>query len=451
MPTVELDPGRSKADGKAARQGVPRSKHGEWELAARDPRQILSRQDESRVPELVPIRYERMLASPFAFFRGGAAVMATDLATTATAGLEAQLCGDAHLANFGIFSAPDRRLVFDCNDFDETCRGPFEWDVKRLAASVAIAGRERGFSEKEREKTVRRAVSSYRTAMRRFAAMRNIDVWYSRLDVEPVLDVLRSQVDERSLRRVERSLAKARGKDSLRALKKLTHEVEGEVRIVSDPPLITPVEELAEAAEVESQLHLVLAAYRESLTHDRRHLVSSYRYVHAARKVVGVGSVGTRAWIVLLQGRDSGDPLFLQAKEAQSSVLEPFAGPSPYRNHGRRVVEGQRLMQAASDVFLGWVATKGLDDEHRCFYVRQLWDGKGSAEVESMSPRDLAIYVSLCGEALARAHARSGDRVAIASYLGNGDSFDKALSRFAETYADQNEDDFQRVKGSIPR
>ncbi|HWC47452.1 MAG TPA: DUF2252 domain-containing protein [Solirubrobacterales bacterium] len=436
------------ADGKAARKLVPRSGHAAWEPAARDPLQILSRQDENRVPELVPIRYERMLASPFAFFRGGAAVMAADLATTPTTGLEAQLCGDAHLSNFGVFSAPDRRLVFDCNDFDETCRGPFEWDVKRLAASVAIAGRDRGFSTKERAKAVRQAVGAYRGAMRRFAEMRNIDVWYSRLDVEPVLEVLRSEVDERRFRRLERNLEKARGKDSLKALRKLTHDVNGETRIISDPPLITPVEELADSTEAEAQLRLVLAAYQESLTHDRRHLAGSYRYVHAARKVVGVGSVGTRAWIVLLLGKDSGDPLFLQAKEAQVSVLEPFAGPSPYRNHGRRVVEGQRLMQAASDVFLGWVATKGLDDEHRCFYVRQLWDGKGSVEVERMVPRGLAIYASLCGEALARAHARSGDRVAIASYLGKGEVFEEAIARFAEAYADQNERDFQRVKES---
>jgi uncharacterized protein (DUF2252 family) len=447
--SVPTDLPRAHPDGKAVRRAVPRSRHGDWEPASRDPVEILARQDESRVAELVPIRYERMLASPFAFFRGGAAVMAADLAAAPDTGLEAQLCGDAHLSNFGIFSAPDRRLVFDCNDFDETCRGPFEWDVKRLAASVEIAGRERGFSAKERRKAIHQAGGSYRASMRRFAAMRNLDVWYSRLDIEPVLEVLRSQVDERRFRRVERNLARARARDSLRALRKLTHEVEGELRIVSEPPLITPIEDLADSGEAESQLRLVLDAYRESLTDDRRHLAGSYRYVHAARKVVGVGSVGTRAWIVLLVGKNGSDPLFLQAKEAQASVLEPFTGPSPYRNHGRRVVEGQRLMQAASDVFLGWVATKGLDDERRCFYVRQLWDGKGSVEVERMSPPDLAIYASLCGEALARAHARSGDRVAIASYLGKGKAFDQALARFAEAYADQNERDFQRVKESI--
>ena len=447
--SVATDLTRDGSGGKAARRAVPRSEHAEWEPASRDPVEILARQDESRVPELVPIRYERMLASSFAFFRGGAAIMAADLATTVTTGLEAQLCGDAHLSNFGIYSAPDRRLVFDCNDFDETCRGPFEWDVKRLAASIAIAGRERGFSGKERHRAVCGAIGSYRSSMRRFADMRNIDVWYSRLDVEPVLEVLRSQVDESRLRRVEQGVAKARGKDSLRALRKLTHQVDGRLRIVSDPPFITPVEDLTEAADAMSRLGLILDAYRESLTDDRRHLIDSYDYVHAARKVVGVGSVGTRAWIVLLLGKDSDDPLFLQAKEAQASVLEPYAGPSPYSNHGRRVVEGQRLMQAASDAFLGWVATKGLDDKRRCFYVRQLWDGKGSVEIEQLSPSDLAIYGTLCGEALARAHARSGDRIAISSYLGKGKSFDKALASFAEAYADQNERDFQRVKESV--
>lgn len=442
---MAVDPAQPATDGKAARKTVPRSAHGDWEPVSRDPLQILARQDESRVAELVPMRYGRMLASPFAFFRGAAAVMAADLSQTATVGLDAQLCGDAHLANFGVFAAPDRRLVFDCNDFDETCRGPFEWDVKRLAASIAVAGRERGFGGIERRRPVLAAARSYRESMREFAAMRNLDVWYSRLDVEPALDVLRARVDGRRYRRVERNLAKARAKDSVRALGRLTREEDGRLRIVSDPPLIVPLAELTDAADAEQQLQSVLAAYRNSLTHDRQRLASSYRYVDAARKVVGVGSVGTRAWIVLLLGRDSDDPLFLQAKEAQASVLEPFVGASPYRNHGRRVVEGQRLMQAASDIFLGWVATKREDEERRCFYVRQLWDGKGSAEVERMSPGDLAIYGALCGQALARAHARSGERIAIASYLGGGEAFEKALARFAESYADQNETDYARL------
>jgi uncharacterized protein (DUF2252 family) len=436
------------AAGKSVRTAVPRSSHGDWQPAARDPLAILAEQDESRVPELVPIRYERMLTSPFAFFRGAAAVMAVDLAETASTGLEAQLCGDAHLANFGVFAAPDRRLVFDCNDFDETLRGPFEWDVKRLAASIAIAGRHRDFDRRQRQRAVAGAVSSYRKAMRGFAAMRNIDVWYARIDVEARLAEFRQQLDEQRLRRIEKGLSKARSKDSLRALRKLTHEVDGETRIVSDPPLITPLEELADGAEAEGRLQAVLDAYRGSLSDDRRRLAASYRYVHAARKVVGVGSVGTRAWIVLMLGRNGDDPLFLQAKEAQPSVLERHLGASPYDHHGRRVVEGQRLMQAASDVFLGWV-TAGPEGEARCFYVRQLWDGKGSADLERLSPRDLELYAALCGETLARAHARSGDRVGIAAYLGRGEAFDQALVRFAEAYADQNEADFERAKAEV--
>lgn len=424
---------------------MPRSGHRDWRLAARDPLGILREQDESRVPELVPIRYGRMLASPFAFFRGGAAVMAADLATTPSAGFEVQLCGDAHLSNFGVFAAPDRRLVFDCNDFDETCRGPFEWDLKRLAASLAIAGRARGFGRRERREAVRRGAAGYRGAMRSFAAMRNLDVWYARIDVESRLAELRPHLDEAEVKNVERNLARARSKDSMRALRKLTREENGELRILSDPPLITPLEELSDAPEAEAQLQAVLDAYLGSLGDDRRRLVSSYRYVHAARKVVGVGSVGTRAWIVLLLGRDGADPLFLQAKEARRSVLEPHVGASPYEHAGRRVVEGQRLMQAASDVCLGWVSARGENGRERDFYVRQLWDGKGSADVERMSASALAVYASLCGEALARAHARSGDRFAIASYLGGGDVFDESMVRFAESYADQNERDFERV------
>jgi uncharacterized protein (DUF2252 family) len=443
--TTEGDREARAAAGRSARAEVPRSSHGEWAGSDRDPVAILGEQDSSRVPELVPIRYGRMLASPFAFFRGGAAVMAADLAGTPGAGFEAQLCGDAHLSNFGVFAAPDRRLVFDCNDFDETCRGPFEWDLKRLAASIAIAGRERGFGGRERAQAVSAASAGYRQAMQALASMRNIDVWYARIDVEPKLAEIRGRLDKRRRRRVDLNMARARSKDSLRALRKLTWEDDGEIRIVSDPPLITPLEELTDAPDAEAQLQAVLAAYRETLSDDRRHLVSSYRYAHAARKVVGVGSVGTRAWIVLLLGGDSSDPLFLQAKEAQRSVLEPHVGESPYDNHGRRVVEGQRLMQAAGDIFLGWIEVEGLDGEQRCFYVRQLWDGKGSAEVERMSAKDLGIYAALCGEALARAHARSGDRFAIASYLGGGEGFDKAMARFAESYADQNERDFARV------
>jgi uncharacterized protein (DUF2252 family) len=437
-----------EADGKATRRQVPRSSHGEWELRDRDPVAILAAQDVSRVPELVPIRYGRMLASPFAFYRGAAAVMAEDLATTPATGLEVQLCGDAHLSNFGVFAAPDRRLVFDCNDFDETLPGPFEWDLKRLVGSIEIAGRDRELKKRQRQKAVLATVAGYREWMRRLASLPNLDVWYARIDAETVLGAAHLRFDKGRFQQIERGLEKARSKDSRRALRKLTEERDGELRIVSDPPLITPVEELADTVDVEGQLEAVLGNYGESLAVDRRHLLDSYRYVHAARKVVGVGSVGTRAWIVLLLGRDSGDPLFLQAKEAGPSVLEPHLGASRYRHHGRRVVEGQRLMQAASDIFLGWVTVEGLDGEPRSFYVRQLWDGKGSADLTQMSAEDLQTYGELCGAALARAHARSGDRAGIAAYLGRGAVFDQALAEFAAAYADQNERDYERVAGA---
>ncbi|HSS42808.1 MAG TPA: DUF2252 domain-containing protein [Solirubrobacterales bacterium] len=444
--TAGQDPADRAAAGKAARAELPRSRHAELSPATGDVVAILGRQDESRVPELVPIRYARMLASPFAFFRGAAAVMAADLAQTPTSDLTVQLCGDAHLSNFGVFSAPDRNLVFDCNDFDETCPGPFEWDVKRLVASVAIAGRQNGFGKRERKQAALATAAAYRQAIREYAEMRELEVWYSRIDVEPALESVRSQADKRRIRRVERNLDKARAKDSIRAYGKLTEEVDGRVRILSDPPLIVPIEELAGGADVETQLREVVDSYRESLSPDRRHLSASFHYVHAARKVVGVGSVGTRAWIVLLLGRDQHDPLFLQAKEAGPSVLEPYVGASAYDHPGRRVVEGQRLMQAASDIFLGWVTVTGVDGEQRCFYVRQLWDGKGSADVEGLSASELATYGGLCGRALARAHARSGDRIAIAAYLGGGEAFDEALARFAEVYADRNEEDYAQVR-----
>jgi uncharacterized protein (DUF2252 family) len=443
---TDNDPAARAAVGKAARADLPRSDHADLSPAPRDPQALLARQDESRVPELVPIRYARMLASPFAFFRGAAAVMASDLAETPTTKFTVQLCGDAHLSNFGVFSAPDRRLVFDCNDFDETCPGPFEWDVKRLVASVAVAGRQNGFGKRERRRASLATAAGYRRAMREYAAMRDLDVWYSRIDVEPALESLRAEAGARRVRRLERNIAKAQAKDSIRAYGKLTEEVDGRVRILGDPPLITPIEELTEGADVEQQLREVIDTYSESLSPDRRHLAASYGYVHAARKVVGVGSVGTRAWIVLLLGRDGQDPLFLQAKEAGRSVLEPHVGPGPYAHHGRRVVEGQRLMQAASDIFLGWVTVTGVDGEERCFYVRQMWDGKGSAEVGNLSAPELAGYGALCGRTLARAHARSGDRIAIASYLGGGEVFDKALAEFAEAYADRNESDFEQLR-----
>ncbi len=434
-------------DGKKRRRAVPRSVHGEWEPPAdRDPVATLAAQDKSRVQELVPIRYGRMLSSALAFFRGGAAVMAADLAAGPDTGLRAQLCGDAHLSNFGVFAAPDRRLVFDCNDFDETLPGPFEWDVKRLAASIAIAGRERCFGRGDRRRALEATGAAYREAMRQFAEMGNLDVWYARIDVDAAKANLDSALSAARRREMDRKLDKARAKDSLRALKKLTTtDGDGRLRIVAEPPLITPLSELADGTETEGMLRPILDSYTSTLSDDRRRLMATYDYVDAARKVVGVGSVGTRAWIILMLGRDLGDPLFLQAKEAGPSVLEPYLGESEYANHGRRVVEGQRLMQAAGDIFLGWVAAQGLDAQARCFYVRQLWDGKGSVDVERVSPGELAMYGALCARTLARAHARSGDRAQIAAYLGRGPAFDKAIGEFAERYADQNERDYEAL------
>jgi uncharacterized protein (DUF2252 family) len=384
-----------------------------------------------------------MLSSPFACYRGSAAIMAADLAAGPDSGVRVQLCGDAHLSNFGAFAAPDRQLVFDLNDFDETLPGPWEWDVKRLVASFAIAARENGVGRKQRRSIVRTAAREYRERMRQLAAARNLDVWYVRLDVRAVTEELDRVASRKLMRRFERDVAKARAKDSLRALDRLTHSVDGAPRIVSDPPLIVPVEELADERPetIEREVRGLLRTYRESLEHDRRQLVDGYRFVHLARKVVGVGSVGTRAWIVLLVGRDEDDPLFLQFKEADASVLEPYAGESRYENHGERVVRGQRLMQAASDIFLGWLPTVGLDGRPRDFYGRQLWDGKRSIDVESLNEEGFEIYARACGFTLARAHARSGDRIAIASYLGSGDAFDRAMSEFAELYADQAERD----------
>jgi uncharacterized protein (DUF2252 family) len=441
------------ARGKAARAEVPRSSHAAWEPGVRqDPVRVLEEQGASRVPELVPIRYGRMLASPFAFFRGSAAIMAGDLARTPRSGITVQLCGDAHVANFGGFAAPDRELVFDINDFDETFPGPWEWDVKRLAASVEIAGRHLGFKDAARRGAVLTTVRSYREAMRAFAPLPTLQVWYARLDAAAVLESVGERVDRRARTAFALRIEKARAKDHRRAFSKLTVVVDGRPRIISDPPLITPIEELlpgAQAGAVEAEVQQLLRRYRTSLQSDRRRLLDGYRYGHLARKVVGVGSVGTRAWIVLLLGRDDQDPLFLQVKEAQASVLEPYAGPARQANHGRRVVEGQRLMQASSDIFLGWLRAAGLDGQRRDHYVRQLWDWKVSADLESMRPSVMTAYGHLCGWTLARAHARSGDRIAIASYLGSGDAFDRAIAEFAVAYADQNERDVRALTDAV--
>jgi hypothetical protein len=453
-PVPHFTPQERAARGKAARTEISRSSHSGWEPASqrRDPVALLEEQATTRVPELVPIRYGRMLVSPFTFFRGGAYLMAADLAGHPRTGLHAQLCGDAHLSNFGGYAAPDRTLVLDINDFDETLPGPFEWDVKRLAASFAVAGRDRGFDEKTRRSAVLTTVREYRRAMAKFASMRNLDLWYSRLELASVLERFGSQVTAEQLARAERNVAKARTKDSLRALAKMTSLVNGEPRIVSDPPVLVPVEEMLppELQEgFENVVRNILRRYRRTLPRDRRKLLERFRYVHAARKVVGVGSVGTRAWIVLMLGRDGEDPLFLQLKEAQRSVLEPFLGRSAFTQHGQRVVEGQRMMQAASDIMLGWDRLDALDGVMRDFYVRQLWDAKGSALIDVMEPNVFEIYGKICGTALARSHARSGDPIAISAYLGKSDSFDRALADFAELYADQNERDYQALQDAV--
>ena len=410
------------AKGKAARAEVPRSAHAAWEPQKDrpSPLELLEQQAQTRVPELVPIRYGRMLVSPFTFYRGAAYLMASDLAGATRTNLTVQLCGDAHLSNFGGFAAPDRRLVFSINDFDETHPGPFEWDVKRLAASFAVAGRDRGFDDKQRESVNLAVGRSYREAMSKYAGMRNLDLWYARIDVEDVLTELASFATAKEQKRADKNLAKTKTKDSLKAFAKLTEIVDGEPRIVGDPPVVTPIEEILgdRTGDFDAFLHGVIRSYRRTLAGDRRRLLERYRYVHAARKVVGVGSVGTRAFIMLLLGRDDNDPLFLQFKEAEASVLEPFLGKSEFANHGQRVVEGQRLTQAASDIMLGFINAEGIDGVKRDFYVRQLWDAKGSALVELMEPTMMRMYANVCGMELARAHARSGDAIAIASYLG---------------------------------
>jgi uncharacterized protein (DUF2252 family) len=418
----------------------------------RTPVALLEQQAVTRVPEFVPIRYGRMLVSAFTFYRGAALIMASDLAGTPRSGIITQVCGDAHLMNFGVFASPERRLEFGINDFDETCAGPWEWDVKRLAASFAIAGRDNAFSTKERTRVLLALVGEYRTSMQRFAAMTNLAVWYAHIDAEAALKEMQTGLGAAVRKRAEANVAKARTRDSLQAFDKLTRIVDGQRRMISDPPLVQPIDELLEGMErdqLEDFLRATIHSYRRTLQSDRRHLLEEFRLADVARKVVGVGSVGTRAWIVLMLGRDDTDPLFLQAKEAQALVLEEFVGRSDRQlstqSHGERVVHGQHLMQASSDIFLGWDHTQGLDGVERDFYVRQLRDWKGAALVETMNPATMALYARLCASALVRAHARSGDRIAIASYLGTSDAFDRAIAEFSESYADQNERDYDAL------
>jgi uncharacterized protein (DUF2252 family) len=453
-----LDERRGK--GRAARERVPRGSHAGWEPAADrpDPVALLEQQNVTREPDLVPVRHGRMMVSPFTFYRGAAKVMAADLAQTPKAGITVQLCGDAHLSNFGAFGSPERNLVFDVNDFDETLPGPFEYDVKRLAASITIAGRNNEFSKSDTRAATTASVETYRTAMARFALMSTMDVWYAHISEQDIV----SATDEAALsvtpsegrlmrRRIRAAAAKAHTRDSLQALSKLAEPVDGRYRIVSQPPIVVPVRDVQEAfgldaAVIEQILHDQFRAYRTTLQDDRKQLLERFELLDVARKVVGVGSVGTRAYILLLQGRDSGDPLFLQVKEATASVLEDHLPKSRYHQPGERVVQGQRLMQAASDIFLGW--TKGIE-ENRHLYWRQLRDMKGSADVETMTAGGLVLYGRLCGFTLARAHARSGDAIVLSSYLGKKDAFDKAITDFATRYADQNELDYEQFLAAI--
>ena len=447
----------SRADrvalGKDARVVAPLESHGDFRPGgSRDPVGLLLGQGESRVPELVPVRHGRMLVSAFTFYRGAALPMAADLATTPASGLRVQLCGDAHLSNFGAFASPERRLVFDVNDFDETLPGPFEWDVKRLAASFAVAGRDNGFAAKDRRKVALAAAESYRMAMREFAGQPLLDVWYAHLNIEDAIGQFASQIKAKRLKATEKMLAKAHTKDSMAVLGKLTTMTERGRRIISTPPTIVPVEEVfadVQAEAIYEQIRGVLGKYRRSLQSDRRHLLGQFTLVQVARKVVGVGSVGTRAWILLMDAGDGVEPLFLQAKEAQPSVLAEYCGRSRYANQGERVVAGQHLQQAQSDIFLGWTRVTGPDGIDRDFYVRQLKDWKFSLPIELMVPVGMTAYARLCGWTLARAHARSGDRVALAAYLGGSGKFDQAIADFAETYADQNENDYAAFQDAV--
>src|SRR5215470_16543651 len=464
-----------KAKGLEARDRASLSSHTKWTPAADrpDPVDLLVEQDATREADLVPVRHGRMMVSPFTFYRGAAKIMAADLAETPVAGLDAQLCGDAHLSNFGLFASPERILLFDLNDFDETLPGPFEYDVKRMAASFAIAGRNNGFSEADTHAATLASARAYREAMASFAQMSTMDIWYAHLDEDELMASIRAtaagtareektakkkekadkeaKAPKKEQKRAARTAEKAHTRDSLQALSKLAELVDGQYRIVSQPPLIVPARDLAATYglspdDIVPTLHNQFRAYRATLQDDRRKLLERFQFVDAARKVVGVGSVGTRAFIVLLEGRDARDPLFLQIKEATASVLEAHLPKSRYKHHGERVVQGQRMMQAASDIYLGW--TKGLDVK-RHFYWRQLRDMKGSVEVDTLRPAGLNFYAGICGWTLARAHARSGDQVAMAEYLGDSDEFDESITDFSERYADQNERDYKEFVTAI--
>ncbi|PNG22683.1 DUF2252 domain-containing protein [Streptomyces cahuitamycinicus] len=452
--TTFLSPAERAAEGRNVRRHVPRSSHGYFDAGPQrfDPVEVVERQSATRIPELVPIRYARMLESPFRFYRGAAAIMAADLGAVADTGLRVQLCGDAHLLNFRLLASPERHLVFDVNDFDETLAGPFEWDVKRLAASFAIAGRANGFEAEEQNRVVETCVRAYRQRMREFAGMRTLDIWYAQDDADRLRELMAASMTKEARRRTDEATAKARTRTHLQAFEKLTRVTDEGRRIAPDPPLITPLRDLVDDSAPhgqEKELRAVLEGYVRTLSSERRHLLRRFRLVDIARKVVGVGSVGTRCWIVLLLGRDDDDPLLLQAKEAQASVLADHTDGIRYDNEGRRVVAGQRLIQTTSDILLGWTHATGLDGHERDFYVRQLRDWKGIARPDTMDPDLLRLFAGLCGASLARAHARSGDPVAIGAYLGGGNRFDRALTAFARSYADRNERDFAALGAAV--
>ena len=451
---ASLQSGESAERGRQARQQTPRSAHGDWSPPAGrpDPVAVLAAQAATRVPELVPIRYGRMLLSPFAFYRGAAAVMAADLAPTPDSGIVVQACGDAHISNFGGFAAPDRRLIFSPNDFDETLPGPWEWDVKRMAASAEIAGRDVGLGPKRRRWIVTECVREYRDAMRHFAGESHLTVWYERLNASELVEHFGGRLGAKERIEFARPFKRARRKTSERAVRKLTERVDGRLRFRSVPPLLVPLRELTgreATSEDAAYIDMLLEGYAAGLHADRKYLFATYEFVDMARKVVGVGSVGTRAWIFLLAGREGRDPLVLQAKEAQASVLEAHLGASEFANHGERVVRGQRMSQAASDIFLSWQRSKGPDGLEHDYYVRQLWDWKASADLARMDEAALHAYTRACGWSLARAHARSGDRLAIAAYLGRGAAFDRAIAAFSAAYADQNELDHARLAQAV--
>jgi uncharacterized protein (DUF2252 family) len=446
-----------KARGKGLRGTTPLADHDGWAPAAErpDPVALLEEQDARREQDLVPVRHGRMMVSPFTFYRGAAKIMAADLKETPRAGLNVQLCGDAHLSNFGLFASPERQLLFDVNDFDETLPGPFEYDVQRMSASFTIAGRNNGFTKVETRAATLNSVRAYRESMAEFAQMRTMDIWYAHLSEQDLMAAIKNlartetgknkKASKKGEKRARAVAAKAHTRDSLQALSKLAELVDGKYRIISQPPIVIPLKDLPAAAgmspeQVRHVIHEQFRSYRSTLQNDRRHLLERFEIIDVARKVVGVGSVGTRAFIVLLQGRDEQDPLFLQVKEATTSVLEDHLPKSRFKQPGERVVHGQRMMQAASDIYLGW--TKGVEDG-RYLYWRQLRDMKGSALVETMAPSSLEFYGQACGWTLARAHARSGDAVAIAAYLGKSDAFDRSITDFSERYADQNQQDYE--------